>query len=101
MKANGWQGDPIDVVRMADGSLTAVDNTRLTTASLSNTPVQAAIRGFDEVFSATRAVGNLQGATWGDAILIRIGGQKPLWQRLHPHGSPLTGVHPSAPGILP
>ena len=46
MKANGWQGAPIDVVRMADGTLTAVDNPRLAAAALSNTPVQATIRGF-------------------------------------------------------
>lgn len=27
MKAKGWKGDPIDVVRMPDGSLTTLDNT--------------------------------------------------------------------------
>ena len=26
MKANGWVGDPINVVHMADGGLTSVDN---------------------------------------------------------------------------
>lgn len=101
MKANGWQGSPIDVVRMSDGSLTAVDNTRLAAASLSKTPVQAIIRGFDEVFPATRAGGNLQGGTWGEAVLNRIGGQKPGWQRLYPNGSPFTGVHPTTPGFSP
>ena len=101
MRANGWQGAPIDVVRMADGSLTAVDNTRLAAASLSNTPVSAVIRSFDEVFPAARAGGNLQGGTWGEAITNRIGGQKPAWQQLYPNGSPFTGVHPSTPGFTP
>ena len=101
MKAKGWQGSPIDVVRMADGSLTAVDNTRLAAASLSNTPVRAIIRGFDELFPAARAGGNLQGSTWGEAILNRIGSQRPAWWRLYPNGSPFTGVHASTLGFTP
>jgi RHS repeat-associated protein len=101
MRANGWRGSPIDVVRMADGSLVTVDNTRLAAASLSRTPVQAVIRRFDEVFPAARAGGNLRGATWGEAVLNRIDAQKPGWQRLYPSGSPFTGVHPSTPGFSP
>ena len=99
MKANGWLGEPIDVVRMPDGGLTAVDNTRLAAASLTNTPVQARIRGFNEAFPATRAGGNLQGATWGEAVTNRIGEQQKMWQRLYPNGSPFTGV--KAPGFSP
>ena len=101
MKANGWQGAPIDVVRMADGGLAAVDNTRLAAAGLSMTPVQAVIRDFSEVFPASRAGGNLQGSTWGEALMNRIGGQKPGWQRLYPNGSPFTGIHPSTPAFSP
>ena len=101
MRANGWQGAPIDVVRMANGTLTAVDNTRLAAANLSRTPVQAIIRNFDEVFPAARAGGNLQGATWGEAVANRIAGQRPLWQRLYPNGSPFTGIHPSTPPFSP
>jgi len=101
MRANGWQGAPIDVVRMADGGLTTVDNTRLAAASLSGTPVQAVVRNFDDVFPAGRAGGNLQGGTWGEALMNRIGGQKPAWQRTYPSGSPFTGVHPSTPGFTP
>lgn len=33
MKANGWKGDAIDVVRMGDGGLTTLDNTRVLAAS--------------------------------------------------------------------
>lgn len=32
MRANGWVGDPIDVVRMPDSGLTAIDNTRVVAA---------------------------------------------------------------------
>jgi hypothetical protein len=101
MKANGWSGAPIDVVRMPDGLLTAVDNTRLAAAKLTGTPVQAVMRDFGEAFPAARAGGNLQGGTWGEAVLNRIGGQKPGWQRLYPNGSPFTGVHPTTPGFSP
>ncbi|MGD6842177.1 hypothetical protein ACQCVH_06600 [Bacillus infantis] len=32
MAKNGWVGDPIDVVRMSDGGLTTIDNTRVVAA---------------------------------------------------------------------
>ncbi len=101
MRTNGWQGAPIDVVRMADGALTAADNTRLAAAALTKTPVQAIIRGFEELFPAARAGGNLQGRTWGEAILNRIAGQRPAWQRLYPNGSTVTGAHPDTPVFSP
>jgi hypothetical protein len=63
--------------------------------------VQAVIRGFDEVFPAVRAGGNLQGGTWGEAVMNRILDQKPAWQRLYPNGSQFTGVHSSTPGFSP
>jgi RHS repeat-associated protein len=99
MKANGWQGGPIDVVRMPDGGLTAVDNTRLAAASLARVRVKAVIRCFDEPFPTARSAGNLQGGTWGDAIMNRIGAQKPAWLRMYPNGAPITGVHPATPGF--
>ncbi|MDA8021233.1 MAG: hypothetical protein MPN21_27670 [Thermoanaerobaculia bacterium] len=101
MKARGWQGSPIDVVRMPDGTLITVDNTRLAAASLTNTPVHAVVREFSEIFPAARAGGNLQGATWGEAVLNRIAGQKRAWRQLYPQGSPFTGIHPSTPGFSP
>src|SRR5450759_5740009 len=33
MRADGWVGDPIDVVRMPDGGLTTIDNTRVVAAN--------------------------------------------------------------------
>ena len=69
---------------MPDGSLIAVDNTRLAAAKLTGTPVQATIHGFDEAFPAARDVGNRYfsnlatgepAGTWGDAVLNRIARQ--------------------------
>jgi RHS repeat-associated protein len=101
MKANGWVGDPIDVVKMPDGSLTAVDNTRLMAASLTNTPVKAVVHAFDEAFPATRAGGNLQGATWGEAVMSRINEQRPAWRRQYPNGAPASGFHNQMAGFEP
>jgi RHS repeat-associated protein len=101
MKANGWNEGPIDVVRMPDGGLTAVDNTRVAAASLSGTRVQAIVRGFDELFPAARAGGNLQGSTWGEAITNRLANQRPAWLCQYPMGSPFTGVHPKMGGFSP
>ena len=44
MKANGWQGEAIDVVRMGDNGLTTLDNTRVLAASRAGINVQANIR---------------------------------------------------------
>ena len=49
MKAKGWDGDPIDVVRMPDGNLTTIDNTRVLAARYAEIDVQANVHAFDEV----------------------------------------------------
>ncbi|WP_260444426.1 ParB/RepB/Spo0J family partition protein [Listeria cossartiae] len=49
MKANGWKGDPIDVVRMPDGKLTTLDNTRVAAAREAGIDVQATIRNYDDL----------------------------------------------------
>ena len=41
MKAKGWDGAPIDVVRMPDGNLTTIDNTRVLAARYAEIDVQA------------------------------------------------------------
>ena len=48
MRASGWVGDPIDVVRMQDGGLTSVDNTRVLAANEAGINVQAVVHGFDD-----------------------------------------------------
>ncbi|MCW1939827.1 ParB/RepB/Spo0J family partition protein [Bacillus anthracis] len=48
MKANGWKGDPIDVVKMPDGKLTTIDNTRVAAAREVGIEVQATIRNYKD-----------------------------------------------------
>lgn len=96
MKANGWQGDAIDVVRMPDGALTTLDNTRVLAGRYSNIDVQANIHDFSELlpndmierFTTTR--GGVP-STWGDAVLNRVGSQNSLFRNTYPYGSYLTG----------
>ncbi|MFX3617633.1 MAG: hypothetical protein ACE3JK_08895 [Sporolactobacillus sp.] len=52
MKANGWKGEPIDVVRMPDGSLTTVDNTRVAAAREAGIDVKATVRNYDGLLPA-------------------------------------------------
>jgi hypothetical protein len=104
MKAGGWFGEPIDVVRMPDGGLTSIDNTRLAAASITQTPVQANIWQFGDAFPASRGPQFFDNAqTWGEAVLNRIGSpsQNPTWQALYPNGSPFTGIRLSTLPINP
>jgi hypothetical protein len=58
--------------------------------------VQANIRGFDELLVEdyidrfTTPKGGVP-ATWGDAIMNRIGAQNSIYRSAHPFGSPVTG----------
>jgi filamentous hemagglutinin len=116
MKTNGWVGDAIDVVRMPNGSLVSVDNTRLAAAKLTGTRVRANIRGFDEAFPISRdptneyfqhvLTGNRPGS-WGEAVLNRIARQPRFdprvqrWFERYPQGAPFTGVHPKSGPVNP
>ena len=95
-RANGWVGDSIDVVRMPDSGLTAIDNTRVVAAHQAGIDVQALIQGFDDRFrrSSSAVFTTSKGgvpSTWGDAILNRIGGHNSLFRNTYPFGSPFTG----------
>ena len=96
MRANGWVGDPIDVVRMPDGGLTAVDNTRVLAAHQAGIDVQATVHGFDDALPGqfvdcfTTPKGGAP-STWGDAIMNRIGSQNSGFRTTYPYGSPITG----------
>jgi hypothetical protein len=92
MKANGWKGDPIDVVRMPDGSLTTLDNTRVAAAREVGIDVQANVRSFDtplpdqatiDRFTTKKGVPK----TWGEAIELRVGKQKADFRNNNPMGS--------------
>lgn len=96
MRANGWAGDAIDVVRMRDGGLTSVDNRRVLAAKNAGIDVQALIHGFDDMIpegQAARFVSRkgVVPETWGEAILNRIGNQGAGYRNAWPNGSPWTG----------
>ncbi|MEO1453194.1 MAG: RHS repeat-associated core domain-containing protein [Pseudomonadota bacterium] len=75
MSANGWVGEPIDVVKTRDGSLVAIDNTRLAVArelELNRIPVR--VRNYDDPLpsSAVRPHRDFRdAATWGDVVKSR------------------------------
>ena len=103
MKRNGWQGDPIDVVQMADGRLTTIDNTRVVAARQARIDVQANIHAYDELlpieyiarFTTKKAVSK----TGGDAVesrigLFQIGKQKSSFRTDNLFGSiDITAIH--------
>ncbi|WP_350274868.1 DUF6531 domain-containing protein [Kribbella sp. HUAS MG21] len=96
MRANGWVGDPIDVVRMRDGNLTTVDNTRVLSAALSGINVHVRVHEFDSVLPAHLAerFADRKGAlptTWGGAVVNRINNQSSKYRNQYPLGSPFTG----------
>jgi len=93
MKANGWQGAPIDVVRMGDGMLTSFDNSRLLAAHRAGINVQAVVREAGDSFPANRWTprSGVQPATWGGAINARIQQQNSKFRNTYPNGSPYTG----------
>jgi RHS repeat-associated protein len=100
MRASGWKGDPIDVVKMPDGKLTTIDNTRVVAAGRANIMVKARVRSAndpltpDEVRRFTRTRGNktIVPSTWGEAINARIWGQSRGFSTQYPNGSPFTGA---------
>ncbi len=92
MKANGWVGGPIDVVRMGDGSLTTFDNTRVLAASRAGIDVRAVVHDAGEAFPEGRlGKGGTQPQTWGEAIQNRIQGQNRGYRTRYPNGSAVTG----------
>ena len=91
MKINGWHGEPIDVVKMPDGGLTAVDNTRLRAANITDTDVLIRVHDFNEPFpmSMLERFGNkkTQPSTWGEAVGIRINDQGATFRVNNPCGT--------------
>ena len=97
MKAKGWDGDPIDVVRMPDGNLTTIDNTRVLAARYAEIDVQANVHAFDEVLPQDLdlierlTTQKVVPKTWGDAVLLRIGKQNSGYRNTYPFGSNIIG----------
>ncbi|MBX8610469.1 RHS repeat-associated core domain-containing protein, partial [Pseudomonas cichorii] len=92
MKEKGWQGDPIDVVRMPDHHLTSMDNTRVRAAREAGINVEIRERGYNDPVSEAEqqrfAVKGKKPETWGQAIELRVGKQSPKsFGRDTPYGS--------------
>lgn len=96
MKANGWVGDSIDVVKMSDGKLTTVDNTRVLAAKNAGIDVQANIHAASDPIPADVAIrftsknGTIP-KTWGEAVTNRINNQNSTYRTTYPNGSNITG----------
>lgn len=81
MQTKGWQDEPINVVRMPDGALTTIDNTRLLAARQAGVKAKIKIYDYDSPIPRADAisytsVGRLEPSTWGEAIHSRIGLQQ-------------------------
>lgn len=97
MKKNGWQGEPVDVVRMPDGAPTSVDNTRILAAREAGIKIDTNLRGYNEPISddqARRFIYNGQvPKTWGEAVEFRVKKQSQMpgvdkdWADRFPNGS--------------
>ena len=91
MRSDGWVGAPIDVVRMPDGDLTTIDNTRVLAARQAGIDVSANVHGFDEplppdmIGRFTTRTGPV--TTWGQAVGQRIGRQNATLRTAYPLGS--------------
>ena len=96
MKARGFVGEPITVVRLENGTLVTLDNTRVLAARRAGVKVQAVVRDASEALPAdqvgrftTRRGGTPQ--TFGDAVRNRIGNQNAAFRNANPNGSNVTG----------
>jgi hypothetical protein len=50
MRANGWVGDLVDVVRMRDGNLTTVDNPRISPQLLMSLSYASSPLGDEDIY---------------------------------------------------
>jgi hypothetical protein len=89
MKNTGWKGDPVDVVKMPDGKITSMDNTRITAAREAGIDVKATIHDFNEKLTPEiqKSRGWERYNTWGEAIQGRINKQSGGFGKQNPNGS--------------
>jgi filamentous hemagglutinin len=92
-EAGGWgEAPPLDTVRMPDGVLTSVDNTRLAAANRAGVDVRANVHEFHEPLPSEHVdrfigrKGEVPG-TWGDAVTNRIGRQGAAFRTENPYGT--------------
>ena len=101
MKRNGFVVEPdrlIDVVRMPDGGLTSLDNTRILAAQRAGVNVQVRLLEHtdllpDDLDFVSRFIGRKGEVpvTFGDAVMNRISNQSALYRSQYPYGSPFIG----------
>jgi hypothetical protein len=90
---------PIDVVRMKDGTLITLDNTRVIAAHEAGIKVRAIERQFDKKLPNNKVSGrfkNKKGGipnTWGDAAINRINNQNSIYKEIYPNGSSVIGLN--------
>lgn len=101
MQRDGFVVEPdrlIDVVRMPDGELTSLDNTRILAAQRAGVNIQA--RVFDhadllpnDLDYISRFIGRKGEipTTFGDAVRNRISNQSAAYRNIYPNGSPYIG----------
>jgi filamentous hemagglutinin len=92
----------IDVVRMPDGRLTALDNSRLTVRADQGGSIRTNIFAHDEIITdpkfASRFVSEgVTPETYGQAALNRIAEQRPAFSSAYPYGSPVAPKVTGAP----
>ncbi|HEN3615188.1 TPA: hypothetical protein U5E22_004195, partial [Yersinia enterocolitica] len=90
MKKDGWKGEPVDVIKMPDGKMTSMDNTRISAAREAGIKVEANVRGFDDPLPKDMVDSGRFGSarTWGEAINGRINNQSSGFIKNNPNGSP-------------
>ena len=79
MKTKGWQGEPVDIIKMPDNKLTSMDNTRIRAARDAGINVKANVHNFNDPLPKYMIdEGRFREAkTWGEAITQRIQDQRP------------------------
>ncbi|WP_288453981.1 VENN motif pre-toxin domain-containing protein, partial [uncultured Acinetobacter sp.] len=97
MKRDGWNGDPVDIVIMPNGTATSMDNTRILAAREANIDVKAKVRDFNTPLTKAESerfkVNGKTPNTWGEAIKLRVEkqasqkGTPDNWSIQFPYGS--------------
>lgn len=97
MRKDGWQGAPVDVVKMPNGAPTSVDNTRILAAREAGIKVEANVRNYNDPISRDQAVRFVLNGkvpkTWGQAVEFRVQKQSQMsgvdksWSEKFPSGS--------------
>ena len=89
MKKDGWKGEPVDVIKMPDGKMTSMDNTRINAARDAGIKVEANVRNFNDPLPKDMIDSGRFGSatTWGEAITGRINNQSGNFSKNTPYGS--------------